>query len=1117
MNMLRQLSAMLSRVGDVGAAPGNTNDMSGADGSISPVCRPEVAMVAKNISDLTAVVASPENLKMFFEYKVTQPSVRTDVDYYQDNSSHATNATTTANTVQAEEEAGLLAHLLVSCASTLVLQTPTYAALTLALHEASKHAHQGEHAGFAARCVTYAMQCFSRDLDMLLLDSSIVSKQQMQQQQDPSHVGKITQVQRAKTACRLKLLLRYFCLLGRLNIIPPWQEQDHTSSSDSTQKLTLLGLFKLLVSMATQLVTAVDELKGDSILHTNSTNTAAAYILTSLVLSNIPYLMACDIPMSFITQYLLQPLESLTTKYQQASPFTPGLGSTAILLKDEPWDEVDGDDEEDDEDDDDDDDGQQQPQPVCDSLQEMWRTVQNFVKQQSESSSENNVGASSNTKFALLCDDPWNHVRISVGNGDDADPQNNELEPVAFVELPIYLVLAPDCRSIRLVLQPRSESNDATQQQLCQHLTLDGIIFGRLPIFGSPSSPDDDDDDDMEDSSPSKPQQPESLQAYQREFGWNDRCLVAEAVRDIVLSYESTVSASGIERGTAKDVAEQIWSLQQAWNQESDSVTQKKGLEYAIMESLISLIVQTPVLDQAVVRQVYVSRVLLELTRQQPTAVPQALVMAVSNLFQDYMPSLALYARDNLCRWLAFHLTNTEYQWPAAYWRLWTSYVVADSDDDSAPKSNSRSQFVQRVLVVMSSNVHDLQRLAQESLPPNCELSRYLLPYATLTGSSATDSSLSTLEQDLQDRIWKKTEDADSLGDFLVGGEVAETVASNLGHDSGDDWRRTWWRTLVIVRALLHPAAQEHIRLKSFVEKALEQQDTNEDMEGGDGNTADQGNDDMVAQLLETLPRYRSVILAALTKDGEGLAEQQSLGGIDTMSERHITDFGEACLLQTVQSVAFYSRTVLETVVECLLQHKVVSAMAVLRWVLADFGRDDGESSSIKVVERWWELASIATRVSCAEKVASKGGSEMLGDGIGMIVDATGDGTQTVDNSPAKLLLDELGPLLEYSVHRVHTLLTKQDGHRKKLTAYHIQLIEGVKYFVRSAHSLFYESQYDVDDNIGTNSGSEQLVVRLEEMLTNSDVSGTKLASLCAQLGSGLASTHLLGSIMERI
>lgn len=1136
--ILVQLSAMLSRVGDVTTATGGT-DVPNDGSMITMLPRPEVTLVAKNISDLAAVIANPNNLKTFFEYnnKPSGPLVRTDVDmnnYYQNTSSYygGANASTSTSsssshttTIPAKEEAGLLAHLLVSCASTLVLHTPAYAALTLALHEASKTPNQGEYAGFAARCVVYAMQLFSRDLDILLLES-LSPKQQQQQQAEES--GVITQVQRAKAACRLKLLLRYFCLLGRLNILQLFQDQDQSSSSSSSdfhpgEKLSLLGLFQLLMGMATRFMATVDASPHLSSL------ASAAYVLASLVLSNLPYLIACDIPMALITESLLQPLESLMAQYQKASPFTPGFGSTAILLKDEPCDEEGDDDNDDEEDDEEEENGTdaQQPQPVCDSLQDMWRTIQNVSKQISESNGDMGVARviASSSKFALLSDDPWNHIRISSGGDDNDNNINNDEavvdQQVAFVELPLYLSFAPDCRAVLILLPPNDPSSSSTVQQLGQHLTLDGIIFGRLPIFGSPRSPgevDEEEEEDMEGESSANAQQPESLLAYQREFSWNDRCLVAEAVRDCVLSYESTVSSSGIERGTAKDVAERIWSIQQAWNQESDHFAHKKGLEYAILESLVSLIVQKPVMDQGVVRQVYVSRVLLELTRLQPTAVPQALAMAVSNLFQDYMPSLAPYARDNLCRWFAFHLINTDYQWPAAYWRHWTTFVVRDTD--SSLKANSRSMFVQRVLTYLSSNVHDLQRLSQECLPSGSELSRYLLPHATIP-TSITDGSIASLEQELQERL--KTEDPDSLSDYLIGGELSETVATSLGHDSGDDWPRTWWRTLVITRVLLKPAAEEHLRLKAFVEKAMEQQGTNEEMvlDGGDGIASTQGDEDMVALLLEALPRFRSVILAALSKDGEALAEQQSLGGSDSMTDCNIVAFGEDCLLQTVHSITYYSRTVLETVVECLLKHKLVSAMSVLRWVLSDSGRHRGESTTtINIVERWWELAALAARVSSAGKLASNGSSDMVGDGIGMMVDATGDDATTgADKSPAKLLLDELTPLLQYAVQQVHTLLSKtaQDGSKKKLTGSQIELIEGVKYFVLSAHSLYFATREIQQSNAEGNAATEQQQVLLEEMLAQSTVSGAKLSNACAQLGSGNFATNSLAGVLERI
>merc|ERR1711957_701112 len=110
---------------------------------------------------------------------------------------------------------------------------------------------------------------------------------------------------------------------------------------------------------------------------------------------------------------------------------------------------------------------------------------------------------------------------------------------------------------------------------------------------------------------------------------------------------------------------------------------------------MFGLIVQSR--EQCAVRHTYLSRVLLELTRLRPLLISPALAVAMTNVFGDYMPALVPIARDNISRWFAFHLTNTDYQWPSAYWQMLEPYATST-------KPSSRGEFARRAIQVMVEN-----------------------------------------------------------------------------------------------------------------------------------------------------------------------------------------------------------------------------------------------------------------------------------------------------------------------------------------------------------------------------------------------------------------------------
>ena len=270
-NMIRQIHSIVSRVGEL-------KNVRAEDAT--PDLRAVESTTARNVNDVTAVLCSQEKLNVLLRFQ-PQSTPMGQAETPQE-----------PRQVKPEQEFGQLVHLVVSCAGSLPLQTPCYAALTLSVHEQVKG---GEWDGFAGRCVNYTMQQVSRDLDMILLQGSGLSQ----------------------GTCRLKLMLRYLAILARMNVVKGSSETDGGPVDPS--RMTVVGLLCVLVDAA---IAAAEQ-------H-NNINVVA--ILAVLVLSTLPYI-GDYAPAELISQKILQPLESIFESYE--STFTPGTGSTSILLKDE--------------------------------------------------------------------------------------------------------------------------------------------------------------------------------------------------------------------------------------------------------------------------------------------------------------------------------------------------------------------------------------------------------------------------------------------------------------------------------------------------------------------------------------------------------------------------------------------------------------------------------------------------------------------------------------------------------------------------------------------------------------------------------------------------------------
>lgn len=1104
---MKQLSVMVSRVGDYKAAAdaaamsNNSEEDDNKNNNSTTELRPVVTAIAKNISDLTKVVSKASNLPTFLKFIPPPPPPKDEP--------------TTTGFVRPpskpEDQAGPMAHLIISCAATLPLQTPCYAALTLSVHAYSHNSGITEYTGFASRCVTYAMQRLSQDMDTLFLVSA-------------SHVSEA----RPKIACRIKLMLRYLALLGKLQVIQGHETTDNSAGdNDDSGKWSLLGFLQTLVEAA--LAAAPTD---DAFAAANSNNAAASLVLVYFVLSTIPYLLSF-IPADVIQEHLLDPLQTLLSTY--ASTFAPGIGMTAILLKEE---QAEG--GNDDEDDDDEDDEEEISEVVCDSLQDLYRSVQLMMKQQQGE----NTNTTTTSRFALLTDAPW----MGIPGPPPAAPaptENSEMDtgvkteegikaedtaaadaapmeeagpltnPVAPMRLP-----APEggFKSLALLnISSTSDNNEESEDTMgvaevakpqIQPFPLEVVVFGRLPIFGSPQAPKAEgdtatDEEDMDDEdAPAN----EQVAAYSKGYGILDRCLMADSIRDLLCCHESSVSGIGQEKGSAKSVAEQIWSIGQALSppsnpdESSASVSSSAacpgGLEYAILEAMLSLILQSS--SNSTFRQIFLSRVLLELTRLQPTLVSPALALAMSNLVQDYLPALVPTARRNLSSWLSFHLANTDYQWPAAYWSHWQSF--ADTDEK---RIQSRGVFVTTTLSFLKENVNNPGVLVKDCLPKECqELVNQIV--APLPAAVAADDTLASVEKEVRRRIWDDDEHPESLQGHVTGDELSETLAS-VGLDSSS-MQRVWCRSGIVLKGLLQPLEREHERLLAALTEAKEKK-LHENGDGEDDSAMEEDDDlsaDSLAVTLEILTRYGPVLAGAIAKDKENL--QQSLQGSE--GEHSMLSTCEPHLLDILQAKTVFSRAIFEGCLDCLIhQADIFNCMGVIRWALGDVPGGDGQAQeSAKVVERWYEFANDAIRVELVNAITT---ALAGGEDGGMVIDRTGEGSMEAEPETAQdgntilAAMERVSPLLDYIVRRTCTLLVAQTDESQqgtKLTAVQVDLVEGVKTCLRSTHGLFFSLMRKSNEN---EKGVPEHEIK--ECLAQSALTGSKLAGVCEEFSDGNA------------
>ncbi len=979
---LRQLQQLINKVGEL-EVPSSVSEETNQ--------RPVVISQTEKIKALTDFLCGPQ-AEMFLEYERD------------------------ASVVQADKLAGPFVSSLIHCQSVLPLQTPCYAALTLSVHEHTA-LRASAFAGVSNRCVEYALRFLARDLDHTLLDPACLG----------SNTAAVAIHQdRPRAVVRMRLTLRYLANLAKMGIVAANDINDQSAVLAATNQrpVTLMGLLDAMVQAAIQ--------AGSE---RYSTNKSVACILAHLVWDTIPYIRDM-VSSDWISENLVDPLQETMEAYQSA--FAPGIGSSSILLKAERYEDVGeaGDEEDEEEDEDEGEDSG----AVCDSFQDLLRTLKHSL---------NDGGIE--PRFALFTDAPWQAMSApGTQNNDGAEgaeqsaEESASISPLTFSGQAMLLQLFPTCRVLTMLL-----GGDVAPETKLARTSLDAIVVGRLPIFGPPPEAKDEDDEEMEDDTPVS----ERLQCYREKFGMVDRFFIGEAVRDCLLCHESTVTPTGVEHGSPKGVAEQIWALRHLLTGE-----EALGIEYCILEVILSLITQGD--RGSSLRVMYLSRVLLELTRLEPTAFSPAIALGVSTLFEDYMPALVPVAVYNLSKWFAFHLTNTDYQWPSAYWKHWEPFVLYGW-------SNSRGSFVKSALALMMENVSNVDSIVTDCLPTKSAIAGQLIVPPELI-----IDAISSLAEELAKRIWGGSLDSDMLLNHMLSEEFSESLASSPDNKFG--------KVKVLYGALLSPAKRSWKIIKNRINKAIDHEESEVEMVARDDDP------DPLSLILEKMDKLKHAIAGVLEKV---VAEETTAHGADPVESRDLL------LLKLIMDSTSYSRSIMEGCVMHCLRLRHVSVENVLKWCLG--AASDGSTKSL--VLRWWHMAGETLKTGLSlhigEVLSSK--SDAMSDG-----DELDDKLRLVKSS----ILGYLDPLLSHMIQRVCQLLNYYKNEKsKKLSPEQVDLIEGFKYVLTECHGYYLTliARF-VPNHVATND--------LQDTLTESPISGQSLAMLMDTSG-GLAADYLRHSL----
>jgi hypothetical protein len=930
---------------------------------------------------------------------------------------------------------------------------------------------------------------------------------------------------------RSKLLLRYFAHLTTIGIVDAYE---------FAGLLALLAECASAASAASAASTAVDDAPRSRSL------ARAGRMLASLVLSAVPYAVAATAARGGgggddLRRRLADAVDAVDANVVgrdsgYESEYDPGAGLSSILLKGElddapPPGTAMGDDdgeeeeeEEEEENEDDDEDDVDRPAPCADTLQDLLRTVRKLIATHPPSST-----SAATTRFALLDDAPWKALATEVPSassmgGEDAEEEEERHRPAAERTRTTYggELLSLDliggderrCKSVPYLLSIGNDRGGGDESVEIRCGSLDGIVFGRLAIFDAPPNPDDEgddeDDDEEEEGGEKKEEANRNHVSYVNTYSLIDRFFLSDAVRDVLLCHRPMVSEAGADRNTAKEVAEQVWAVSHLFKPPPPSIVAggmdgdesglprntphaSRGIEYGIVETLLSLVVQATPTNSSTPSasplhsHLYLSRIILELTKLQPSIVPQAIVLAVSGMFNDFVPSLTPSARENLGNWFGFHLVNTGYQWPRAYWDHWAPYAACSATAGGSGR-NSRGEFIKVALHSMASmSSEGALSVVKECLPPGSALVRSVL----LRNHESEDEETSSMERDLINRIWNMAEDPESIRQYLISDEVSEShhsaVMDNI--EKSMYHKSVWWRARLAVRALFHPAQREKLRMARATLNAWNE----EQSRTGDGDIAIGGimdedvdeTEDLLADLSDAVPRFKPVILAALARDADAY-DSISSGKLD---DDELLLAGEVSILEELGNIIpHWDLPMTNALIECLTKCRIVSGMAVAKWALAGDNIDT----------HWWKFVSQAFHNSIYDAcLGFQAAKTDLGGGIGMIIDDGLHDEDPVETAALRLeeALKSAVPLLKFVTERACQVLAACSAYKKVPLAC-ADVADGMKRLLRALlfhfHSLVLHAP--------SSSGGRPVILtasNVQKGFASMDADGKQLASLC--------------------
>ena len=193
--------------------------------------------------------------------------------------------------------------------------------------------------------------------------------------------------------------------------------------------------------------------------------------------------------------------------------------------------------------------------------------------------------------------------------------------------------------------------------------------------------------------------------------------------------------------------------------------------------------------------------------------------------------------------------------------------------------------------------------------------------------------------------------------------------------------------------------------------------------------------EDILANVTDALSRFKPVLLTAIAKDAESYQqtmEQDDAEAKDTKDDEFLLA-GEFSLIGQIGIIlgktSFYGgdSIALASLIECLMNNQIVSALAVATWALGALGGHDDDSSPVgTITTHWWKFVSLSIRNSITFALSKlEASTNDLGGGIGMIIDDTAaNNSKEEQNAKSRRRLKEAlkvtVPIVKYVMERAY-------------------------------------------------------------------------------------------------